>query len=174
MLNKIELEALIHKNSLMTGYFDLDTQLTPNGIDLTVKKVFKFNSCGSLDFSNKERVLPETSELLVQKEKTESKLGWWDLKTGAYKIEANEFLKLPNNIIGIAFPRSSLLRMGAFTQTGVWDAGFQGKSEFILIVYNPCGLRLKQNARIIQLVFSKIKAVTQGYQGVYQMGQINV
>jgi len=169
ILNKTELEGLIRKESLITGYLELESQLTCNGFDLTVKKVSEFNSCGALDFSNKERVLPETPELFAVKEEKESKFGWWELKTGAYKIETNEFINLPNNIIGMAFPRSSLLRMGAFTQTGVWDAGFKGKSEFILIVHNPCGLRLKQNARLIQLIFAKIKTVTKGYRGIYQM-----
>jgi dUTP pyrophosphatase len=70
----------------------------------------------------------------------------------------------------MAFPRSSLLRMGAFTQTGVWDAGFKGASEFILIVQNPAGLKLKQNARVVQLVFTKINETAQGYNGIYQEG----
>lgn len=173
ILNRHELEVLIRKESLITDYIELKSQLTCNGFDLTVRKVSEFNSSGALDFSNKERTLPEAAELIPKKEETESKFGWWELKAGAYKIETNEFINLPNNIIGIAFPRSSLLRMGAFTQTGVWDAGFKGKSEFILIVHNPCGLRLKQNARIVQLVFTKIKTVNKGYQGIYQMGQIN-
>ena len=58
--------------------------------------------------------------------------------------------------------------MGAFTQTGVWDAGFKGKSEFILVNENSQGLRLKQNARIIQLIFIKINQTNLGYQGIYQ------
>jgi len=169
VLNRAQIELFIRNESLISGYPDLETQLTPNGFDLTANKVFEFDSCGSLDFSNKERIIPQTMELLPVKQNPKEETGWWDLKTGAYKIEANEFLRLPKNIIGIAFPRSSLLRMGAFTQTGIWDAGFNGKSEFILVVQNPRGLRLKQNARLIQMVFEKIKAVNKGYQGIYQM-----
>lgn len=170
ILNRIEIELLIRKNSLINGCLDLKSQLTPNGVDLTVNKVYKFDSFGALDFSNKERKLPKTHLLLPIKKGKDEKFGWWELKTGSYKIETNEFLMLPNNIIGIAFPRSSLLRMGAFTQTGFWDAGFNGKSEFILVVHNSYGLLLKQNARIIQLVFAKMKNVKKGYQGIYQMG----
>ena len=68
----------------------------------------------------------------------------------------------------MAFSRTSLLRMGAFTQHGVWDAGFCGKGEFILCVENPKGIRIKQNARIAQLVFLKINPADKLYQGIYQ------
>jgi dUTP pyrophosphatase len=146
----------------------LETQLTPNGFDLTVGSIFEFESGGAVDFSNKERVLPDVGELLPQKAGPQDKYGWWQLKKGAYKIKTNETVKLPNSLIGIAFPRSTLLRMGAYTQTGVWDAGFQGKSEFILLVENPRGISVKQNARIVQLLFMGMDEAARGYEGMYQ------
>ena len=103
-----------------------------------------------------------------EKKNPQDKFGWWDLKQGAYKIRANETFNLPDDLVVIAFPRSSLLRMGAFTQTAVWDAGFTGRSEFILVIENPKGLSLKQNARIIQVIFIKINQTNLGYQGIYQ------
>jgi dUTP pyrophosphatase len=83
-------------------------------------------------------------------------------------VVTNEKVKLPLDLIGVAFPRSSLLRMGAFTQTGVWDAGFEGISEFVMVVTNPSGMKLKQNARLVQLVFTKITETETGYNGIYQ------
>lgn len=167
MLNKTEIKKLIEQQKLIDGYVNLDVQLTPNGFDLTVGRVFEFNSIGSLDFSNKERVIPEGKELIPQKQRSEDKFGWWDLKKGAYKIRTNETLNLPNDLAGLALSRTSLLRMGAFTQNGVWDAGFAGRGEFILVVESPQGIRIKQNARLIQLIFFRINA-TQGYQGIYK------
>jgi deoxycytidine triphosphate deaminase len=58
--------------------------------------------------------------------------------------------------------------MGAFAQNGVWDAGFSGKSEFVLVVSNPQGINLKENSRVVQLLFTKITETEQGYNGVYQ------
>jgi dUTP pyrophosphatase len=168
MLNRQELKNLIENQGLITGYLDLDIQLTPNGFDLSAGKVFAFDSLGALDFSNKERRLPAGKEILPEKENPQDKFGWWQLKAGAYKIITNEVVNLPKDLIGIAFSRSSLLRMGAFTQTGVWDAGFRGKSEFILVVGNPLGIKLKQNARVVQLMFTKVNATEQGYDGIYQ------
>ena len=167
MLNREEIERLIKEKGLVTDYINFEIQLTPNGFDLTVDKVYAFDSAGALDFSNKERIVPEGKEILPQKMNPGDKFGWWNLKKGAYKISTNETVNLPNDLIAISFPRTSLLRMGAFTQNGVWDAGFKGKSEFILIVENPNGIKVKQNARITQLIFSRINKTGKGYDGIY-------
>ena len=172
MLNRQEIQELIKEKGLITDYLNLDIQLTPNGFDLTAGSVFEFVSSGALDFSNKERVIPQAKEVLPEKKDPQDKFGWWNLKKGAYKIRTNEAFNLLNDLVVIASPRSSLLRMGAFTQTAVWDAGFKGKSEFILVVENSQGLRLKQNARIIQAMFIRINETNFGYQGIYQDKQV--
>ena len=168
MLNDKEIKRQIKEKGLIKDFIHLETQTTPNGFDLTVNKIFEFNGAGALDFSNKEREIPAEKELVPRIEISQDKFGWWNLKKGAYKIKTNECVSIPKDLVAVAFPRSSLLRMGAFTQTAVWDAGFRGISEFILIVNNPKGIRVKQNARIVQLVFLKINEAARGYQGIYQ------
>ncbi|MDP2924422.1 MAG: deoxyuridine 5'-triphosphate nucleotidohydrolase [Candidatus Omnitrophota bacterium] len=167
MLNKQEIKTLIEQKKLIESYINFDTQLTPNGFDLTIGKIFTFNKSGSLDFSNNERIIPETKEIIAKKKKAGDKFGWWHLKKGTYKIRTNETVNLPNDLVALAFSRTSLLRMGAFTQHGVWDAGFCGKGEFILEVGNSKGIKLKQNCRIAQLVFLKANE-TESYQGIYK------
>lgn len=168
MLNREELARLISEKKLIAGYIDLDVQLTPNGFDLTVGSIFEFDKEGALDFSNKERRIPAGKEILPKKQNPQDKFGWWHLEKGTYKIKTNEAVNLPNDLFALAFSRTSLLRMGAFTQHGVWDAGFSGKGEFILVVNNPKGILLKQNARIAQLVFIRMQETGLGYQGIYQ------
>jgi len=167
MLNKKEIASLISLEKLIDCYINLDKQLTPNGFDLTVGRVFKFNSQGSLDFSNSERVVPEGKEITPEKEKSEDKFGWWNLSKGAYKVRTNEIVNLNNSLIAFAYTRTSVLRMGAFTQNGVWDAGFRGKGEFMLVVENVNGLKLKQNARVAQMVFFPVNK-TESYDGIYK------
>jgi len=167
MLNKKEIEQLIKEKNLIEGYINRDKQLTPNGFDLTVSKVFEFDSAGDIDFSNSERVVPEGKELIPEKRKEEDKYGWWKLARGAYKVRTNEAVNLPNNLAALGFTRTSLLRMGALTQNGIWDAGFKGKGEFILVVSNPKGINIKQNARVVQLMFIGVER-TEEYQGIYK------
>ncbi|HDD64086.1 MAG TPA: deoxyuridine 5'-triphosphate nucleotidohydrolase, partial [Thermoprotei archaeon] len=57
----------------------------------------------------------------------------------------------------------------ATVETAVWDPGYRGRSYSLLIVYNEEGIRLKRNARLVQLVFIKVMGDTGGgYKGTYQ------
>ena len=100
-------------------------------------------------------------------------LDFIDLVPGAYIITYNEIIHLPNNVMALATPRSSLLRCGVTVNTAVWDAGYSGRSQSLMVVYNPQGFRLQRNARIVQIVFLQLTKETEGYQGAYQGENIN-
>ncbi len=163
ILNDRTIRFLIKDMGLVSDYIDLSKQIQPNGFDLTVREIMKFTEQGQLDFSNKQRKIPFAEGVEFSPD------GWVVLKPGAYLVTSNEYLKLPRDIIALGFPRSSLLRMGAYTHHGVWDAGFEGRSQFLLVVENKKGIKIKRNARITQLVFFKLsEEVEQGYSGIYK------
>ncbi|EGQ43362.1 MAG: deoxycytidine deaminase [Candidatus Nanosalina sp. J07AB43] len=164
-LNKSQLKEKI-KQGLIKDYVDLDRQLQPSGFDVTVDKIKRFESRGSLDFSNSERRISEASDVVTEKRSEEDKYGWWNLDQGAYKIVMNERVDIPNDLVAFGYPRSSLLRMGCTIENAVWDPGFTGVGSFLLLVENPDGVDIKQNARVNQLVFHDTGG-TQGYQGKY-------
>ena len=81
----------------------------------------------------------------------------------------NEIVHIPNDIMALALPRSSLLRCGVSIHTAVWDAGYSGRSQSLMVVYNPYGFRLYKNIRIIQLVFFHLShKIDEGYHGIFQ------
>jgi dUTP pyrophosphatase len=50
--------------------------------------------------------------------------------------------------------------------TAVWDAGYWGRSQALLIVHLQEGYRIQQGASLLQLLFIRLaKPVSQGYQG---------
>ena len=162
MLDKATLLALLKATPpLVEGAIDLAVQVQPNGIDLTVRDVAAYDSAGTVDFSNAARVLAGVTQLRLGDVVT--------LKTGSYLVTFNEVVHLPKDIAGLGRTRSTLLRCGAALHTAVWDAGYSGRSQSLLTVYNPQGLTLRRNARILQMVFFRLEqAVAQGYSGVYQ------
>jgi dUTP pyrophosphatase len=161
ILNDSALSQLIEKG-MLSHVRDLSLQLTPNGIDLTLKQVEKFIDKGSIDFTNEERVLPPTEEIPFVN-------GWVTLPSGCYKVTFNEVVTIPDDMVALGRPRSSLLRSGATIESAVWDAGFHGASISLLVVYNPHGISLQRNARLLQLFFIKMSdKAQQGYQGTYQ------
>ena len=116
-----------------------------------------------MDFDNSERKLPDGKSLEFGSD------GWIHLPEGIYKILFNEVVNIPMNLAAIAKPRSTLIRCGATLETAVWDAGYRGRSESLLVVYNASGFRLKKDARIMQLLFYTLDTeVEKGYSGIYQ------
>ncbi|MFQ3274881.1 MAG: dUTP pyrophosphatase [Candidatus Nanohaloarchaea archaeon] len=171
ILNKQQLREAIEKNGLVQDYVHLDTQLTPQGFDLTAGEIHRYKESGSLDFSNSEREIPETEKIEPVKKDGEDDYGWWRLEQGAYKVVMNEKVDIPEHLTAFAYPRSSLLRMGCSIENAVWDAGYTGTGSFMLVVENEDGVEIKENARVNQLVFHSIEE-TDGYSGRYHEGEV--
>jgi dUTP pyrophosphatase len=92
----------------------------------------------------------------------------WKLPAGAYLVSFNETLTIPKDLVGFAWPRSTLLRIGASMQTAVFDAGYSGKPKCVLIIYNKNGATIHPNARLAQIVFMPLDGeVEKGYSGQY-------
>jgi len=163
VLSKQDIHKLLKQDPpLVEGYINLEEQAQPNGFDLTLREVALLQSSGKITVKNSQRLVSDLAPLVF------NGLGFIDLMAGAYIISYNEIVHLPRNIIALATPRSSLLRCGVTVNTAVWDAGYSGRSQSLMIVYNPQGFRLQRNARIVQLVFLKLTQETEGYHGTYQ------
>ena len=157
-------ERLASEPSLVEGFVNIEMQIQMNGIDFTLREVARFGGdAGAIDFDNSERKTPETT-VLEPNEK-----GWWDLMPGPYWITYNEVVNIPSDMFGMARTRSSLLRSGAQIGTALWDSGYSGRSGSLLVVHNPSGLRLKRDARVVQLVFYALdQPAAKTYSGKYQ------
>jgi len=150
-------------NSLVESMINPEMQVQMCGVELTLQRVECFSSAGGLAYDNKERTLPIMKEILFDES------GWLSLDQGAYLVTFNEIVNIPKNIAAIARPRSSLLRMGATMETALWDPGYRGRSQSLLVVHNPAGLRLGRNARLMQLIFLSLSSdAEKTYSGVYQ------
>lgn len=151
----------IIESSIVTELIDPENQVQPCGIDLTVSKIEMYKSEGIIDFDNSKRKLPRLED-------SGQFQGAWHLTPGAYLITLNETVSVPTDCMGIARPRSSLLRMGATMNTSVWDPGYSGKSQCMLVVHNPRGIIVHPNAKLLQIVFLKLdKESEKLYIGIY-------
>jgi dUTP pyrophosphatase len=149
--------------NLVESMIDPKTQTQMCGMELTVQRIERFTSAGAVAFDNSERVLPETDPLDFEPS------GWITLAAGAYLVTFNEIVNIPRDVAALARARSTLLRCGASLETALWDPGYRGRSQSLLVVYNPNGLRLKKNARLMQLVFMRLeKEAEKVYSGKYQ------
>jgi len=168
VLSRQEIHRLLEQEPpLVEGYIDLEAQVQPNGFDLTLRDIALPQTPGQIAASNSQRVVSDLAPLVFDG------LGFINLVPGIYIITYNEIVHLPNNLMALARPRSSLLRCGVTVGTAVWDAGYNGRSQSLLVVYHPQGFRLQKNARVTQLIFMKVTGETEGYRGTYQEENIN-
>ena len=152
---------------LLEHFLSLEAQLQPNGFDMTVRDVAHLATPGAISVEDSGRVLSETEPMGFGPD------GWLQLEPGPFLVTFNEVVNLPLNIMALGRPRSSLLRSGVSIHTAVWDAGYSGRSQALLVVYHPDGYRVQRDARLMQLVFLQMEtAASRGYQGRFQSENI--
>jgi dUTP pyrophosphatase len=167
VLSKLDIERLLgSKPPLIEGYTDLQQQLQPNGFDITLRDIAVFQNFGQLAINNNARRLPDVNVIPFPVD------GFITVKAGCYLVTYNEIVNMPANIMAFGRPRSSLLRCGVTIGTAVWDAGYSGRSQSIMVVHNEHGFRVQKNARMLQLVFQTLTSETEGYNGKYQRENI--
>ena len=160
VLSKEHIRKLLEQEPpLIEGYINLAEQVQPNGFDLNLRDIALLQSPGQIATRTSPRLLSDLAPLMFDG------LDFIDLPAGIYSITYNETVHLPRDVMALATPRSSLLRCGVTINTAVWDAGYSGRSQSLMVVYNTLGFRLQRNARILQLVFFQLTQETEGYQG---------
>jgi len=133
-----------------------ESQVQPNGVDLTLATVFEQVSTGRVVRGGKE--IGERREL-------ESDDGVFSLSPGGYVVRYGERVTIPEDHVGFIYPRSSLMRNSCMVNTAVWDAGYSGRGEGLLEVHHD--VELEAGARIAQIVFARAEHAGV-YDGSYQ------
>ncbi|KAG7294024.1 hypothetical protein NEMBOFW57_004085 [Staphylotrichum longicolle] len=138
-------------------------QLQPCGIDLTLHKILRWTSPGTIDLDNSRRQSAATALLPFPSPDEGLRL-----PQGAYLVQFNEAVDMPRDCMGQIFGRSSLWRAGVTVTAGVVDAGYQGVLGAMLDVRNPEGVVVFRGARLGQIVVHAMEGEVEGYKGVYQ------
>ena len=162
MLIDKEIRRLILNRKMITNYIDLETQLQPNGFDLTIKEVLGFSKSFDprIDFTNETRLISLALPWLPVG-------GEYCLDPGTYLFRANEFFKTPPDISGWGMPRSTLSRCGITVNSAILDAGYSGHLVFVLNI--PQKIYFTTHARFVQMIFFKLSEVpAKLYTGVYK------
>lgn len=139
--------------TLISGATHLPKQVEPSSLHLTARQVFQLTGAGAVDFGGSE-YSEATRELIpVVKRSPDDKYGWWDLKQGTYLLELNESLSLPEGAIGLLIPSQRITSGGASHPVQLITGSCEQIVAPLFVPYQ--GMRIKQNARVSQLlVFS--------------------
>jgi dUTP pyrophosphatase len=138
-----------------------DLQKQPVGFDLTVGSICRFTGQGCIDLTNEYRSLPTTAD--IEWRGNEPIL----LLPGCYLVTYSEEIAVPMDCGGLVLPRSSLLRCGATIHSALWEPGYRGRGQGLLVVHNRIALHPK--ARIAQYVQISLETAAElSYSGAYQ------
>ena len=133
-----------------------ESQVQPNGVDLTLGAVFEQVEPGRIERGGKT---------VGERKEVDEDDGVYHLEPGGYVVRYAEKVVIPEQHVGFLYPRSSLLRNSCMLDTAVWDAGYEGRGEGLLEVYHS--IDVEHGARIAQLVLAD--AAHEGtYEGSYQ------
>ena len=137
--------------ALAKGLIHAPKQIEDWSLALTACAVFKRVSGGAVDFGGSE-FAPAAKESIAPRKLNESdKYGWWELSEGKYIIEFNEELALPHNCFGILQAHPRLVEAGGWHPVRIFVTRDILPRAVPLVVGSE-GLRLKENARISQLI----------------------
>jgi deoxycytidine triphosphate deaminase len=90
VLSRQDIQRLLKKKPpLIEGCVDIEKQLQPNGIDLTLRQIALLQSPGRIAVEDSQRQVSELAPLVFDG------LGFIDLIPGAYLITYNEIVHLP-------------------------------------------------------------------------------
>jgi dUTP pyrophosphatase len=140
---------------------DVDpSQVQPNGVDVRLGGVFEQVEPGRIGRGGKS---------VGDREEIDPVRGDYHLDRGGYVVAYEDLIRIPEDHVGFLYPRSSLLRNSCTLDTAVWDAGYEGRGEGLLEVYQP--VKLERGARIGQLVLAEA-AHNGTYEGDYQRERV--
>lgn len=118
-----------------------EKRIQSTGIDITVGDIFKLKGTPFVKDKNYDK--GERSEIKV----VENPEGpnYYHLKEGRHIIVYDEKIKIPESHVGYVFPRSRLMRCGAFLCSAMWDPGYEGIGEGLLLnkemkIEENCGI----------------------------------
>ena len=154
-------------------YLDLDdTQFQPNGLDLTVGKVFTPEHIENTMYGlyKDAKLKPELRE--VNHVSTLVNGGICKVfclaPHSVYIVETEEKIKIGDNNVQLYFPRSTLLRSCIDVRSCVGDAGFNGHLSFLVENKSDAPFYLEKGVRFAQLLDFQADGVMKKYDGDYQ------
>ena len=129
-----------------------------NGVDLSINKILECSGESKINNNNYE--LPERKEIDIKDD-------YYKLHSDkSYVVVYDEVINIPDDHIGLVFPRSRLMRCNMYIETAVWDPGYEGIGEGGLVVHN--GGELHKDLRLAQLILIPSEDSNYKYNGTHQ------
>lgn len=164
-----QLHALVKEKGLVTGLSVRELENPEGaGFDLRIGELYEVSGQGLLGVT--ERETPETKLVAQYKEGETVEL---QLKPHVYYIlKTVEEVNIPEDLLAIMTPRSTLFRSGVYVFGGQVPPGYKGGLNMGIYNYRDTDFRLEMGARVVHIMFFEVKGKGNLYRGQWQGGRV--
>ena len=164
-----ELLELVKKNNLVEGLCERElTNPEGNSFDLRLGELFTIEGKGFLGETERK-----TCDIKSVAKYEEGKKNSVVVKPGDfYLFKTIEKVNMPDNLVGMFKPRTTMQRMGIFLRSSQAAPGYSGELTFAIKNLGPCEVEIEMGARVIHMMCAEIKGKTNLYRGQWQGGRV--
>ena len=139
------------------------------GFDLRLQEVYEIEGDGFLGVTERQ-----TCDIKTVATYSEDEPSSITIKPGDfYLVKTIEKVNMPDNLVGLFKPRSTLQRMGLYLRTAQVAPGYSGELTFALTNVGPATVKIELGARVVHIMFSEVKGASALYRGQWQGGRVS-
>lgn len=164
-----ELLQLVRENKLMENLSEREL-ITPEGagFDIRIGELYKISGRGFMGVT--ERETPKM-ELVAKFE--EGKTAKVSLEPKVYYLmKTIEKVNMPDSLLAISLPRSTLFRSGVYIFGGQVPPGYCGELSMGIYNFRDEPFELEMGARVLHIMFSEVRGSSNLYKGQWQGGRV--
>lgn len=164
-----ELHRLVKEKNLITNLSERELENPEGaGFDLRIGELYEISGQGFL--GEIERETPEVKLIAKYDEKKTNEI---QLKPHTYYLlKTMEDVNMPENLLAIMTPRSTLFRSGVYIFGGQVPPGYHGGLNMGIYNYRDTNFRLEMGARVVHIMFFEVKGKGNLYRGQWQGGRV--
>lgn len=138
------------------------------GFDLRIGELYKIKGEGFLGVT--ERETPDMELVATYEEGKTTKVV---LEPGAYyTLKTIESVNMPDNLLAIMTPRSTLFRSGVYIFGGQVPTGYSGGLSMGIYNFRQEPFNLELGARVVHIMFFEVQGKGNMYRGQWQGGRV--
>lgn len=163
-----QLHTLVKEKGLVTNLSERElTNPEGAGFDLRIGELYEVSGQGLLGVTERE-----TPEMKLLAKYEEGKTIEIQLKPHVYYIlKTIEEVNMPEDLLAIMTPRSTLFRSGVYVFGGQVPPGYKGGLNMGIYNYRDTDFRLEMGARVVHIMFFEVKGKGNLYRGQWQGGR---
>jgi len=164
-----ELLKLVEENKLVENLSERELKNPEGaGFDLRIGELYRIKGRGFLGVDERE-----TPEMKLVAKYENGKTGKTELQPHTYyAMKTIEQVNMPEDLLAIMTPRSTLFRSGVYIFGGQTPPGYKGGLTMGIYNFREEKFKLEMGARVVHIMFFQVEGESNLYRGQWQGGRV--